>query len=229
MKPGDSCPLRFDGVLFDLDGTLVDSARDLLNSVRFALAQVDPREPPDEDTILMEVGKPLEVILRELGYPHDEADARLFADSYRRHFAEHCTDSSKPFPYVPEVLGMLREAGAKLAVVTTKHQQQAEMTVERLGLADRFEHIRGWAEGRRHKPDPEPFLAAAAALGVEPKRALIVGDTEQDILAARAAGITSVAVSWGFRPLLMLKSLRPDFIISRPTDLVPIVVDLTGE
>jgi 2-phosphoglycolate phosphatase len=220
--------LRYPAVLFDLDGTLVDSARDLVNSVRFALGQVDDREPPDNDTILMEVGKPLEVILRELGYPHDETDARRFADSYRSHFAAHLADNSRPYPHTPEVLDMLREAGVRLAVVTTKHQSQAEVTVERLGLAGRFDHVRGWLEGRRHKPDPEPFLAAAARLGVEPARALVVGDTEQDILAAKAGGMDSVAVTWGFRPLLMLKALRPDFIISRITDLVPIVVDITA-
>lgn len=214
--------------MFDLDGTLIDSAQDLVCSVRFALAKVDPREPPDDDIILMEVGKPLEVILRELGYPHTEPDARLFADTYREHYARHLDEHSRLFPHVPEVLDALREAGAGLAVVTTKHQSQAELAVERFGIADQFDHIRGWCEGRRHKPDPEPFLEAAAALGVEPDRALVVGDTEQDIMAAQAGGMSSVAVSWGFRPLLMLKALRPDFLISRLPDILPIVAEIPG-
>ena len=216
--------LRHPAVLFDLDGTLVDSARDLISSLRFALARVDPREPPDDDTILMEVGKPLEVILRELDYPHTEADARLFAETYREHFARHLDDSSGLFPHVPELLDALCAAGVRLAVVTTKHQLQAELTVKRFGIADRFAHIRGWCEGRRHKPDPEPFLEAATALEIEPARALVVGDTEQDILAAQAGGMTSVAVTWGFRTLFMLKALRPDFIVSRPTDILHIAV-----
>ena len=220
--------LRFSAVLFDLDGTIVDSARELITSVRHALAQVDDREPPDADTILMEVGKPLEVILRELGYPHRPEDARRFTETYRAHFAAHCAEEAGVFPYFTEVLDALREAGAKLAVVTTKHQEQAELTVAKLGIADRFDYVRGWREGRKHKPDPEPFLEAAARLGVEPAQALVVGDTEQDILAAKAGGMTSVAVTWGFRPLLMLKALRPDFIISRPTDLLPIVVSTAG-
>lgn len=215
--------LRFPAVLFDLDGTLADSSGELIASVHHALAQVDGREPPDRDTILMEVGKPLEVILRELGYPNGPEDARRFADSYREHFAANCGREAGLFPYVAEVLDALREAGARLAIVTTKHQEQAELTVARLGIADRFDYVRGWLEGRKHKPDPEPFLDAAARLGVEPGEALVVGDTEQDILAAQAGGMTSVAVTWGFRPLLMLKALRPDFIISRPTDLLGIV------
>ena len=213
-------------MLFDLDGTIVDSARDLVESVLFALRRADGREPPDADTILMEVGKPLEVILRELGYPHGEPEARCFAVSYRKHFSEHHADSSRLYPGMEQTLELLAEAGARLAVVTTKQQEQAEMVVAQLGIADRFGYVRGWQEGRRHKPDPEPFLDACAALGVAPASALVVGDTEQDVIAAKTGGMASVAVTWGFRPVAMLHALRPDFIVSRPTDIVPIVVDL---
>jgi len=214
---------RFDAVLFDLDGTLLLSAQDLIASVRHALARVDDREPPDNDTILMEVGKPLEKILRELGYPAGPDEAKLFADTYREHFADTFGTRTRLVPMAGEVLGALAEAGVKRAVVTTKHQVQAEMTVEKMGLARQFDLVRGWQEGRKHKPDPEPFLSAAAELGVEPARALVVGDTEQDIVAAKDGGLTCCAVTWGFRPLLMLKALRPDFMISRLQDLLPIV------
>jgi len=221
-----SFALRFDAVLFDLDGTLLDSAEDLVASVHYALREVDEREPPDADTILMEVGKPLEVILKELGYPHDDDNAQLFAATYRRHFAEHFGTKARVIPYATEVLEALREAGVKLAVVTTKHQEQAEMTVEKMGLTRYFDHVHGWAEGRKHKPDPEPFETAAQVLGVETDRALVVGDTEQDILAAKSGGMVCCAVSFGFRPLLLLKTLKPDYIVSRLTDLLPIVVDV---
>ena len=119
-------------------------------------------------------------------------------------------------------------SSVRLALVTTKHQAQADSIAEAFGLAGFFDYIHGWQEGRRHKPDPEPYLVAARQLGVLPTDALVVGDTEQDIVAAQSAGMTSCAVTWGFRPLLMLKALQPDFIISRITDLVPVVVTTPG-
>ena len=215
--------LRYRAVLFDLDGTLIDSSTDLVNSVRHALGRVDPREPPDADTILMEVGKPLEVILKELCYPHDPQSTDLFVKTYRDHFAEHFNEHTTLFPDAREVLDALRLARVRLALVTTKHQVQADFTARELGLANRFEYIHGWKEGRKHKPDPEPLLVAAGELGVSPAEALMVGDSEQDILAAKAAGIDACAVTYGFRPLLMLRTLRPDYLIPRLPDLLPIV------
>ena len=222
--PPQDFTLRFRAVLFDLDGTLADSSQDLVASVQYALRQVDPRDPPDSDTILMEVGKPLEVILREVGYPTDKQSTATFVDEYRRHFIANFKNHTKVFPNTREVLDMLRQVSVRLALVTTKHQVQADSIVAALGLADFFDYVHGWQEGRKHKPDPEPYLTAAERLGVFPAEALVVGDTEQDVVAAQAAGMTSCAVTWGFRPLLMLKALRPDFIISRVTDLVPMVV-----
>ncbi len=216
--------LRYRVALFDLDGTLLDSAADLVASVQYALRQVDGRDPPDPDTIVMEIGKPLETILKELGYPHAEGDRVRFADSYRRHFAARFPDKTRPFPGVIETLDFLRRAGVRLGLVTTKHQAQAEFAVERTGLAGFFHYVHGWKEGRRHKPDPEPIEAAIRELGTATGDALMVGDSEQDILAAQAAGVASCAVAYGFRPVLMLKSLKPDFIIPRITDVVHIVV-----
>ena len=126
------------------------------------------------------------------------------------------------------MLDALGEAGVKRAVVTTKHQAQADFVVEKMGLAPRLELVRGWLEGRKHKPDPEPFLEAAAALGVDKDRALVVGDTEQDIGAAKDGGLASCAVTWGFRPILLLKSLRPDYIISHLRDVLAVVATPTS-
>ncbi len=221
-----SIRLRYAAVLFDLDGTLIDSSQDLIAAVHYALQQVDERELPDDDTIIMEIGKPLETILRELGYPCDQTSTACFVDAYRSHFAEHFNDHTRLFPDVKDVLEMLRSSGARLALVTAKHQSQAEFTARGTGLAGYFHHICGWQEGRRHKPDPEPVRLALDLLGVGPEQGLMVGDTEQDILAAKAAGVDTCAVTYGFRPVLLLRTLRPDFMVSRAADLVPIVIDL---
>ncbi len=221
--------LRFAAALFDLDGTLIDSAQDLVASVQQALKHVVPdREPPEGEDILVQVGKPLEVILRELGYPTDEATAARFVDTYRAHYAGHFNEHTRLYAGVEAMLEYLRSAGVKLALVTTKHQAQADFTVEAFGLAHWFDYVHGWQEGRQHKPHPEPVRTALQRLGVQPGDAIMVGDSEQDIESAKAAGVATCAVTYGFRPAWFLRSLRPDFLVSRATDIVPIVVADVG-
>jgi len=218
--------LRYSAALFDLDGTLIDSAQDLVASVRYALARVFPeREPPDAEDILAQVGKPLEVIVRELGYQVDDEHVRHFVDTYRVRYAEHFDDHTKPYPGVEELLVGLKAAGVKLAVVTTKHQSQAEFTLAGSGLARYFDYVHGWLEGREHKPHPEPVLSALSRLGVQPGAAVMVGDSELDIEAAKAAGVATCAVTYGFRPAWFLRAFRPDFLVSSATDILPIVVE----
>jgi len=100
---------RYRYVLLDLDGTLVDSAESIIASVRHALGHVHAgREQPDRDTILMQIGKPLQRILAELGYPADPESARRFADTYRPHYAQHVEDGAKLYPDTIETLAALR-------------------------------------------------------------------------------------------------------------------------
>jgi 2-phosphoglycolate phosphatase len=216
-------PLRFRAVLFDLDGTLIDSSRDLVASVQYALRRVDRRDPPNAETILIEVGKPLELILRDLGYPTDEESTTTFVDTYRAHYAKHFKEHTVLYPGVEETLGFLKEVGVRMALVTTKHQVQADFTAQACGLAGYFDYVHGFLEGRQHKPHPKPILSALQRLSAAPEEALTVGDTEQDVEAGRAAGTATCAVAYGFRPLDILIRLRPDFIVPRITDVVPIV------
>jgi 2-phosphoglycolate phosphatase len=216
---------RYSAALFDLDGTLIDSSYDLIASVQHALRLVAPeREPPEGDDILGLVGNPLETILQRLGYPCGPKETRLFTDSYRAHYAEHFDEHTRVYPGVTEALARLRESRVRLALVTTKHQAQADFTVSAFGLRPFFDYVHGWAEGRQHKPHPEPVTTALAQLGVEALRAIMVGDSELDIEAARSAGVATCAVTYGFRPAWFLRTLRPDFLISGIGDLLPIVV-----
>ncbi len=224
-----SATQRYAAALFDLDGTLLDSARDIVASTQYALSLVDTRQPPEAEAILAETGKPLETVYVNLGYPAQPEKIQKFITAYRDHYALHLTDTTRPYPYVSEVLQLLAEAGVKLAVVTTKHQHQAELVLRKTGLLPFFHFVRGWEEGRKHKPDPEPALSTLAALKTEPDQAIMVGDTEQDILTAKNAGIASCAVTCGFRPAPFLVSYQPDFLISCFADLVHIVLKCPAE
>jgi pyrophosphatase PpaX len=216
--------LRYQAVLFDLDGTLLDSSRDVIAAVQFALDEADPgRSIPDNETILSLIGNPLEVILAELGYPHDPASARTFTDTYRQHYAEHFREHTALYPGAEQVLSRLRSVGATTAIVTTKLQSQADLAVRAFGLDRFFDCVHGWQEGRRHKPDPEPVMTALERLGAAPGQAIMVGDSELDIQAAQAAGVATCAVAYGYRPAWLLSFYHPDFLIPALTDLVAIV------
>jgi 2-phosphoglycolate phosphatase len=217
--------LRYPAALFDLDGTLIDSGQDIVESVRHALGQIfSDRSLPEAADVLVLIGQPLEAVVRQLGYPADTESTRRFAEAYRAYYAEHYNDNTKIYPGIRELLAGLQQAGVKLGLVTTKHQSQAEFTLAGAGLSGYFDYVHGWLEGRRHKPDPEPVLTALSRLDVSPGSAIMVGDSELDVEAAKAAGVDTCAVTYGFRPAWFLKSFRPDFLVARPADIGPIVV-----
>ena len=217
--------LRYRAALFDLDGTLIDSGQDIVRSVRHALSQVfSDRDLPVEEDILVLIGLPLESVVRELGYPADKESTRRFADVYRVYYAEHYNDNTKVYPGVRELLEKLQGAGAKLALVTTKHQTQAEFTLAGTGLAGYFDYVHGWLGGRKHKPDPEPVLASLSRLDAQPGATIMVGDSELDIQSAKAAGVDTCAVTYGFRPAWFLRSFHPDYLVARSVDIAPIVI-----
>ena len=217
--------LRYRTALFDLDGTLIDSGQDIVQSVRHSLTQVFAgRALPADDDILILVGLPLESIVRQLGYSADMESTRRFVDVYRAYYAEHYNDNTKVYPGIGELLEKLRSAGVKLALVTTKHQSQAEFTLAGSGLACYFDYVHGWLEGRKHKPDPEPVLASLNRLDAQPGSTIMVGDSELDIQSARAAGVDTCAVTYGFRPAWFLRSFHPDFLVARPADVAPVII-----
>jgi HAD superfamily hydrolase (TIGR01509 family) len=217
--------LRYRAALFDLDGTLIDSGQDIIKSVRHALGQVfSGRSLPADEDILVLIGLPLESVVRELGYPADKESTRRFAEVYRAFYAEHYNDSTKVYSGTKELLEALQAAGVKLALVTTKHQLQAEFTLAGSGLDCYFDYVHGWLEGRKHKPDPEPVLASLSRLDVPPGATIMVGDSELDIQSAKAAGVDTCAVTYGFRPAWFLKSFHPDFLVAHPADVAPIVI-----
>lgn len=216
--------MRYEAALFDLDGTLVDSSADIIAAVRHACEHVGANEPPEGQDILLEIGKPLEEVFRDLGSPGGPGRVGAFIRAFREFYAGHFNDHATLYPDVPEVLEELAGSGVATGVVTTKMQEQAEMVVRAAGLSRLFGVVRGWREGLEHKPDAGPVRAALAALGKAPRRTLMVGDSELDILAGRAAGTDTCAVAYGFRPAPFLMSFHPDFLVSRFRDIGPIVL-----
>lgn len=190
-------PLR--ALLLDLDGTLVDSARDLQEALNAMLAEEGLRPVGLEECKGMigdGGGKLVERALAATGGDPARQPACL-ARFLARYEAEP-TRHTRPYPGVVETLERARARGLKLAVVTNKPEAATHLVLEALGLAGLFDAVVGGDTLPRRKPDPDPVLLALDRLGVAPGDALMVGDNHHDVNAARAAGVASVAVTYGY-------------------------------
>lgn len=211
----------FAAILCDLDGTLVNSCRDIAIAFQWALRRVTDEELPPESAIAQHIGKPLQDMAQALGFTFSSRRLAIFLDTYRRYYAIHCARYTQPYPGVIETLTAL--SGTTFGVVTTKYQGQAEIVLRQLKLSRYFQHVQGWQPGLRLKPAPDTVEATLVALQCHPERALMVGDTPADMLAGKAAEVKTCAVTYGFGNLEELQECKPDYWIASFHDLVAII------
>jgi pyrophosphatase PpaX len=204
-------------VLFDLDGTLIDSIPLILSSMKVAF-EGHPRPPPVAEWVAL-IGTPLDAMIRR--WAVDEADVERLKERYKVHQWAHHDAMVHAFPGVPEVLDTLSARGVRMAVVTSKLEPSARRSLDFLGLARHFEFVVGLEATRRHKPDPAPVRYAIERLGALPHDAVFVGDSPHDVLAGNAAGVATVATLWG-------PFSREELALARPTAWAERVEDLVG-
>jgi pyrophosphatase PpaX len=212
--------------LFDFDGTLVDTTEMILQGMRHATSSVLGRDDFSREELLANVGQPLP---RQMEL-FDAEKAGLLLASYRAHHEEHHDRLIAEFPGVEEALSRLRAAGVKVVVVTSKRRRSVEMALAKLpGLdlvVDRFVTME---DTTKHKPDPEPLLRGLELAGDVPKdRAVYVGDSPFDVQAAKAAGLTSVAVGWGAFSEETLRAAGPDHLVPDIDAAVDVLLKLAA-
>ncbi len=197
--------------LFDFDGTLVDTTEMIHQSMRHATSSVLGRDDIPRETLLANVGQPLPRQMELI----DAEKAELLLEAYRSHHEEHHDALIGEFPGVEEALSRLRSAGIKVAVVTSKRRLSVEMALKNFpGLRNVVDRFVTLEDTTQHKPHPEPLLRGLELLGGVPKvRAAYVGDSPFDVQAAKAAGLTSVAVSWGAFSEDRLREAEPDHLV----------------
>ena len=211
--------MRFETVLFDLDGTVVDSGGIILASMRHATREVLGRDYSDEE-LLQTVGGPgLEAQMHALAPDQVE---RL-VDVYRAH-NEPLHDELEACVGMEDVLLRLHEEGRRLGVVTAKRRATVELAFAQVPIGHLFEVVVGGDETERHKPDPEPLLLGAERLGADPAMTAYVGDSPFDIRAAKAAGMFAVAVTWGrIHERDKLEAEEPDAIVDTAEELLGVL------
>jgi pyrophosphatase PpaX len=207
-------------ILFDLDGTLVDTIAFILASMRFAFAEHAGPRPSDAEWTAG-VGTPLRSQLRE--WARDEAEVERLALRYRTHQRANLAALTRVFPGVRETLAALRERGHPMAIVTSKAEEIARLTLEQAGLLHYMDAVIGVESSLRHKPDPEPVRVALERTGGEPARALFLGDSPHDIAAGNAAGVQTVAVAWGPFSRETLLASGPTWWLETIAELPPLV------
>ena len=208
--------MRFGTILFDLDGTVVDSGAIILASMRHATREVLGRDYSDAE-LLQTVGGPgLEAQMHALA---PDQVGRL-VDVYRAH-NEPLHEELEACAGMEDVLVRLREEGRRLGIVTAKRRATVELAFARVPIAHLFETVVGGDETAKQKPNPEPLLLAAERLGADPSDTAYVGDSPFDIRAAKAGGLHAIAVTWGgIHPRERLETEEPDAVVESAEELL---------
>jgi len=210
---------RFAGVralIFDLDGTLIDSKLDLGLAVNAALVEMGRRELPHE-TIYGFVGNGAPMLIqRSLGNEASEAECKRALEYFIRHYREHALDNTVPYPGVREGLKLLGRM--PMAVLTNKPERISKLILEGLGLASYFRHVYGGNTFERKKPDPIGVETILRDLGLGPRDVMIVGDSEIDVQTARNAGTWACGVTYGLGSE-RLAEYPPDLLIDSLLEL----------
>lgn len=206
-------PIRL--IIFDLDGTLVDSSVDITNALNYAVEPYGIRPLKAEDTIKM-VGEGISRLIEKLiagsftgSEPGSMKDA--LTERFLEHYTAHIIDYTRAYPGVRETLERL--SGYKKAVISNKREALSRKTLEGLELMRFFNYVVGSDTTPEKKPSPVPVLKVLNELSVIPEDAVMVGDSNYDVDAGKAAGVTTVAVTYGYKPVEMIR--HADYMIDR--------------
>jgi len=221
------CENMIKGLIFDLDGTLVDTIEDLAEAMNHGLAGLDCPTLTVEEAAQM-VGSGLKNFVSQ-ALPADRQ--RLHAELLHRmvsYYKQNCLNKTRPYEGMVGTLDACRQKGIRLAVLTNKNQEPAEIIVNHLFGKGLFDPIVGACEGRKVKPDPQTTLELLSAWGLDRPQVLYVGDSDIDILTAKAAGIGCIACQWGYRSPEQLRAAGAETIVQNPRQLLTFLDDCSG-
>ena len=206
-------------IAFDLDGTLIESLRDITEGLNHALTKAGLPAYTVEQT--------REIVGHSVGYMIEHAAAgrpdlpwQSLLPDYNAYYREHCTDHTRPYPGIPEALGELRGAGYTLAVVSNKPDEHSQRIVPALFGNGSFSFTLGRTDRFATKPDPEPLRFCMHELGASEAETVYVGDSEVDVAFARNAGLPMVIVDWGNRSRKELEACGAENVVSSVPEMV---------
>lgn len=209
-------------LIFDLDGTLIDSSLDITNAINYALKPLGLPPLTTKDTIKMVgegITRLIEKLLSNVSLGGNDDVKKAVIDRFLEHYGNHLLDNTRAYPGVMETLEDLRDY--KKAVISNKREAFSIRILDGLGMSKFFDIIIGSDSTPEKKPSPLPVLRVLRELTTKPEEAIIIGDSNLDIEAGRAAGLKTVAVTYGYRTLDVIKDA--DYVIDRIEDLLNLV------
>jgi phosphoglycolate phosphatase len=213
--------MRYRACIFDMDGTLLNTIEDIAAAMNTALASVNcPGYTAAHYKNL--VGSGIDMLIRR-ALPEECTDDKTLTQVktvFRKQYLLHLTDTTRPYPGIPQLLDQLVKRNIKLAVLSNKPHEMVLLSVKRLLSGWPFQVLMGAGSETTKKPDPAGALLIADKLEVQPKQILFIGDSSVDIETARKAGMQPVAVTWGFRKKEELIQMSAEIMISEPLKLL---------
>ena len=207
------------GIIFDLDGTLIDTLDDLTDSMNYALVELGC-PPRQSDQCRRMIGDGL-VKFAERALPEN---CKHLRDELREkmvvYYQKHCLVKTTPYDGMKDLVRVLRDRGIRMAVLTNKNQAPAEKVVSHFWSDGPFDPVVGICEGREVKPDPQTTLEILEQWQLPASEVIFAGDSEVDIQTANAAGVTSVGCEWGFRDREQLLSAGAEILIQKPIQIL---------
>lgn len=214
--------MKYNSVVFDLDGTLLDTLGDLRDSVNFTLKKNNLPERTTEE-IRSFVGNGIRILI-ELSVPQNtplEITDKCFQE-FREYYKDHSAILTKPYDDIIDLMKTLKSKGIKIAVVSNK----ADFAVKTL-MEDYFSCLYDCAYGERagvpRKPEPDGVFDAIREMGSEIENTVYIGDSEVDVITSKNAKLPCIAVTWGFRDREVLENLDPEYIVDRPKEILNII------
>ncbi len=208
-------------IMFDLDGTLVDTAQDITNALNFAIKPYGIKSLTVEATIKL-IGEGVSRLVEKI-LPAEKMNLKSeLMNGFLKYYSAHLIDNSNEYPNVKETLENL--TNLKKAVISNKREDLSKRLLEELGLAEYFDLIIGSDTAGERKPSPVPILYVMTKFGLSAEESLIVGDSNYDIEAGKKARVKTVAVTYGYRPKESLT--EADYIIDDIRELVPLVNEI---
>lgn len=210
--------------IFDLDGTLLNTISDLGNSVNYALEKMGYARHPLSAYQYM-VGNGVRKLVERAQPDADPKTVDELLGYFREHYDLHCTDTTKPYNGIPELLAKLLDKGLNIAVATNKYQSAAEKIIRHFFPEIPFVAIMGQRPGQPTKPDPSIIFSILNVCPTPKSQVFHCGDSAVDIETARRACVESIGVTWGFRPVSELRKAHADHLVSSADEILKFLDD----
>jgi phosphoglycolate phosphatase len=206
-------------IIFDLDGTLVDSSTDISHAINYALEETDVPHVTVQETIAI-IGEGITRLFEKIIEKNKlSADKDRLIQRFLDYYSAHLVDNTTVYPGVKDTLESLN--GCRKAVISNKREDYSERVLELLGMRKYFDLVVGSDTTPERKPSPVPIQYVLSRFEARPEEAVIVGDSNFDIEAGKSAGITTIAVTYGYRPLSLLQGA--DYVVNTMPEILKIL------